>query len=175
MRAIRTTTISILALGLLAGSAVGVAAQDESDEALAPALMSGKLTEGWEVLSGDSALVDGAVRESGVVTTEVRKMSDPRLTGTLTIDFTKQFFDVRRDTDLHWGTVLIENDEGAWEGMITGTSDLEADGAPVAYYELVGSGAYDGLSAIVFETGNETPIDWLWSGIIFPGDLPPDR
>ena len=175
MRAIRTTTISILALGLLAGSAVGVAAQDESDEALAPALMSGKLTEGWEVLSGDSALVDGAVRESGVVTTEVEKMSDPRLNGTLTIDFTKQFFDVRRDTVLVWGTVLIENNEGAWEGIHRGTSDLEADGAQVAYYELVGSGAYDGLSAIVFETGNETPIDWLWSGIIFPRDLPPDR
>jgi DNA invertase Pin-like site-specific DNA recombinase len=24
-------------------------------------------------------------------------------------------------------------------------------------------------------TGNETPVDWLWSGIIFSGDLPPDR
>ena len=31
VRAIRTTTISILALGLLAGSAVGVAGQDEAN------------------------------------------------------------------------------------------------------------------------------------------------
>ena len=33
VRAIRTTTISILALGLLAGSAVGVTAQDEEADA----------------------------------------------------------------------------------------------------------------------------------------------
>ena len=173
MRTVKATITSILALGLLAGSAVGVAAQDESGEALAPALISGKLDNGWEVLSGDSALVDGALRESGVVTSEVEMMSDPRLTGTLTIDFTKQFFDVRLDTDLVWGTVLIENDDGAWEGILRGTSDLEADGAQVSYYELVGSGAYDGLSAIVFETWGEEPIDTLWSGIIFPGDLLP--
>ena len=32
MRAIKTTTISILAVGLLAGSAVGVAAQDEATD-----------------------------------------------------------------------------------------------------------------------------------------------
>ena len=34
MRTIKTTTISILALGLLAGSAVGVAAQDEEEAAV---------------------------------------------------------------------------------------------------------------------------------------------
>jgi hypothetical protein len=36
MRAIKTTTISILAVGLLAGSAVGVAAQDEEANTDAP-------------------------------------------------------------------------------------------------------------------------------------------
>jgi hypothetical protein len=56
MRAIRTTTISILALGLLAGSAVGVAAQDE--EAAGP--VSGPLPAGTGPLAPgtytDSAL-----------------------------------------------------------------------------------------------------------------------
>ncbi len=34
--------------------------------------------------------------------------------------------------------------------------------------------AYEGLSAVVFQT--EAPDDeWLWSGIIFPGDMSPDR
>ena len=41
MRTIRTTTISILVLGLLAGSGVGVAAQDEEAEPFSGAVVTG--------------------------------------------------------------------------------------------------------------------------------------
>ena len=172
MRKIRTTTISVLAIGLLAGSAIGVAAQGDSDGTLEPTLTSGSLVfSGSEPLSWEERLQDGVQTEDWVDSAAI-EMSDPRLSGALTLDYTKQRFDTR-NTDLAWGSARIENDAGAWEGMMRQTSDRDALGAEVGYYELVGSGAYEGLSAIVFET--ETPTDREWTGIIFPGDLPPDR
>lgn len=174
MRGIKPGLISIFAIGLLAGSAVGVAAQDEAAEELAPALTSGSfMHSGDEPLSWEERIQDGVQTEEWVDSAAV-EMSDPRLSGTITLDYIKQRFDTR-GTDLAWGAARIENDAGDWEGTMTQTSDRDTGGREVGYYELVGSGAYDGLSAIVFETGNETPINWLWSGIIFPGDLPPDR
>ncbi len=53
-----------------------------------------------------------------------------------------------------------------------GTTDTSTGGGNVTYYELVGSGAYDGLSAVIFE---EEAGGWVWNGVIIPGDLPPDR
>jgi hypothetical protein len=96
----------------------------------------------------------------------------------LTLEYTKQRFD-HNDTDLAWGIVRLENDAGDWEGKMVQTSDHAFGGHEVAYYELVGSGAYEGLSAIVFETAFPTPAqeggERDWSAIVFPGDLPPDR
>ena len=61
VRAIRTTIISILALGLLAGSAVGVAAQDDaSADPTAPAFFE------VEYIAGDDwEFVDGTYEEVG--------------------------------------------------------------------------------------------------------------
>ena len=173
MRTIKTTTISILAIGLLAGSTVGVAAQDEDADSLAPALTSGSFVY-WdgEPDSWDETTRDGIQTEAWVDSADV-EMSDSRLSGAITLDYTKQRFDVL-GTDIAWGTARIENDAGAWDGTMRQTSDRDASGREVGYYELVGSGAYDGLSAMVFET--ETPVGGReWSGIIFPGELPPDR
>ena len=75
--------------------------------------------------------------------------------------------------DVLWGTVVIENDQGTWTGPLTGTSDLSADSGGVTYIELVGAGAYEGLSAIIFERERHTALDW--NGVIFSGNLPPDR
>ena len=71
------------------------------------------------------------------------------------------------------GTVVIENDRGTWTGPLTGTSDLSADNGGVSYIELVGAGAYEGLSAILFQ--RETPTTLDWNVVIFSGNLPPDR
>ena len=68
---------------------------------------------------------------------------------------------------------MIVNDQGTWTGPLTGTSDLSADFRGVTYIELVGAGAYEGLSAILFERETATTLDW--NGVIFSGNLPPDR
>ena len=76
--------------------------------------------------------------------------------------------------DILWGTFWIENEDGAWEGTSVGTTDVSTGGEGVTYYQLVGTGAYEGLSAVIFET--EVPTgDPVWNGVIFPGELPPER
>jgi len=91
---------------------------------------------------------------------------------------------------LKWGTVRIENDTdtGAWEGTVLETFDVTAEvlagaGLNVGVVELVGVDAYDGLSAVLFmrdsnemtDETDETDYTVSWNGIIFPGNLPPDR
>jgi hypothetical protein len=106
-------------------------------------------------------------------------MSDARLSGSVTVTDNADRFQVAGEPDdvgdVLWGTVVIVNDQGTWTGPLTGTSDLSADnGRGVSYIELVGAGAYEGLSAILFE--RETAATALdWNGVIFSGNLPPDR
>jgi hypothetical protein len=160
------------------GDVPGAATDDES---MKPALVSGFLVHPensvdiWDLESFEETTQDGIRREHYVDTANI-EMSDSRLTGSITLDvFSDRFEGAGHPaTDVGWGTVRIENAAGVWEGTTVDTGDLAAGGRGIGYYELVGSGAYQGLSAIVFET--ETPEEEsAWSGIIFPGDLPPDR
>ncbi len=154
MRAIRTTTISILAVGLLAGSAVGATAQDEETDLSTPAYVT------W--VSGDpTSVMEGTVDEAA---REMRGMrvdgipieaSDPRLTGTA-------YFEVNGNAEssgdldalIESRSVRIVNDEGAWTGVaqyvqVGDTSSGEYE--PVLIQEwsvLSGEGAYEGLMAV---------------------------
>lgn len=111
-------------------------------------------------------------------------MSDARLSGTVTVTDNADRFFVDPDAsledpgnflgDILWGTVTIENEAGTWTGTLVGTSDTSNEGFGTSYIELVGGGAYDGLSAVLFERENH-PTDWDWNGVIISGDLPPDR
>jgi hypothetical protein len=72
------------------------------------------------------------------------------------------------------GPFEIANDGGPWVGTMVGTSNIPA------YYELVGTGAYEGFSAIVLETATDRVTEdglevFIWEGEIVPGNLPPER
>ena len=54
----------------------------------------------------------------------------------------------------------------------SGLGAAAQDEPDATYYELVGSGAYEGLSAVIFEREAER---WSWNGVIMPGPLPPER
>ncbi len=77
MRAIKTSVICILAVGLLAGSAIGVAAQDEAS--FVTGTIGASSVIGEPVISVTEGIEDGRglVREGPI------EVSDPRLTGTL--------------------------------------------------------------------------------------------
>jgi len=128
------------------GSRVPGAATD--DESMKPALVSGFLVwpedAPWisELPSFEETTQNGVRREHWVVVDGASiEMSDPRLSGSVTLDMSTDRFD-ESSTDVGWGTVRIENAEGAWDGRTVGTSDRSAGGREIAYYELVGSGAY---------------------------------
>ncbi|MGD8683697.1 MAG: hypothetical protein PVG27_07100, partial [Chloroflexota bacterium] len=80
MRAVKTTTISILALGLVAGSALGVAAQDE--EAAASAVsFTGSVRGGEGADIETTALPNGYMAMDGFTYRNTWESSDERLTG----------------------------------------------------------------------------------------------
>ena len=99
---------------LSAGSPGLVTGQLLYDDATAPDV--------WQ----EDVEVDGGLKQRVRVRAASSEMSDPRLTGTVTVtDNADRFFD-GTDTligDVLWGTIAIENDEGTWTGPLTGTSD----------------------------------------------------
>ena len=176
MRAIKTTTISILALGLLAGSTVGVAAQDEEAtiEPSTPAIVTGTmLGDGEPVQDGVETMVDGVSQNrGGLFGGRQFEADDPRLTGVVsmaangdlrTVEGTLAFLQ-----SIHQ---RIENEEGSWSGQCDAL--VIADGRPDPLTCLFsGEGAYDGLSAyLVFENPEQPPFPY--QGLIFEGELPP--
>jgi hypothetical protein len=112
------------------------------------------------------------------------EMSDERISGNVTFTQSAEGWDTAGccglGTGLFWGTMLIENDGGTWEGthfMAHHHAQPEREGPVVM--QLVGSGEYEGLSAILYRTviTPDADIDREQSvdGMIFPGNLPPDR
>jgi hypothetical protein len=131
----------VVAIGLLASSAIGVAAQDEVTEPTAPVEFTGKLTfggctgvekvesSGWRTrtLSADNG------RYCRPSVTEA--FSDPRLQGDY---YVWQNHDEHADGPTIWATGFsIVTDEGAWRGIPDVFLDEAASGDQV----LVGEGA----------------------------------
>ena len=169
MRQATTTLTTVIAIGLLAGSAVGVTAQDEVE---APVEFTAEWAFGNAVRTDTSEVGDGVVMtrggawRPGVIT----EASDPRLQGTLSIASNNNRYPDAGVTV--WNDAFrIENDEGAWQQMptidiATGDGDLNTTTGV-----LVGEGGYAGLIA-VFDNlhGNSS---WTLHGYIIDGELPP--
>ncbi len=195
MKGFRSTGVTAIVAALLIGCspaaspAPSSAPSPTSSPAPSPDLSAGspKLVTGQLLYDGttsgdfqESVEVEGGAKERVRERTARSEMSDARLTGAVTVIDNADRFKVGQDTflgDVLWGTIAIENDQGTWTGTLTGTTDLSADGRGVTYIELVGAGGYEGLSAVLFEReeGVEPDFEWDWNGVIFSGELPPDR
>ena len=160
MRAIKTTTISILAIGLLAGSAVGVAAQDEETAAGATSF-TGSVSggEGVDVETTDPRLTGSVLQAQN---TDIHSVSDR-----------DQFVAPR---SVNW---RIENEGGAWTGQGYelhgwGADDPHQEAFGVTVLMLTGEGDYEGLSAylMVDYSGAEVTLPTV-DGAVFPGEAPP--
>ena len=170
MRAIETTSISILAAGLLAGSAVGVVAQDEAATAEVSSF-TGTGTEGLEVLAEGTFGVnpDGLNEATGVAYVARFDSDDERLTGDATITASWQFPDSNTSL-LAARTYELTNEGGSWVGQ---SHSLIADdlGVSVEMAVLEGQDGYEGLTAYVhFDWNDDFTTDF--SGLIFPGAGP---
>jgi len=141
VRAIKTTTISILAVGLLAGSAVGVAAQPPEGEA---AYVTGTVT------IGGGECTEGEEWNECPLSLDA---SDPRLSGEGSVR--NSGMPMQSDDEF---VVLVDmslrvaNDEGAWTGgglLYALPTNEDAVGVDEPTWVLSGEGAYDGLTAVL--------------------------
>ena len=159
VRGIKITTISILAVGLLAGSAFGVAAQDELN--MEAAEVTGQIAFGDPIAVPDTvATPDGILAFNHTWDT-----SDSRLTGDGTYTFTSR--DSETCCAIHSATYELSNDGGSWAG--DGRSYSTASGTS-GFVTLSGRDGYEGLTAYVATELAETT--WDIRGVIVPGALP---
>jgi len=182
VRAIRTSVITILAIGLVAGSTVSVAAQEEeaAAEPTTPAKVTGTIQSGGDVVQEPTeAVVDGVLEVRGfVLVGDALEMDDPRLTGSISVTFNADVHKVSDFEEIVLQTVdmRIDNDDGSWTGQGT---QLEHNGAEIPEDEMInlqtlpmtGAGAYEGLSAYLFVDFSEGPP--TVEGAIYEGELPP--
>ena len=182
MRAIRTTTISILAVGLLAGSAVGVAAQDEAADPMAPAFFEVEYIAGddFEVVEGTYEELEEGERFVGeVVRGMLFEAEDPRASGEVSMvdNIGVVFFEPPADrsvSDVRARSIRLENEAGAWEGTGWAATNVPESGGPMAgtvarMAMLEGTGAYEGLTLVLADTDGGAQ-GWGW---IMPDGLVP--
>jgi hypothetical protein len=172
VRAIKTTTISILALGLLAGSAAGVAAQDE-ESAGGVTTVTGTLNWVDQIDEGtDSVDPAGFGATSGsVATMRFFFPSEPRLTGDATVNANNVVMEFGETFAMMSAqTTVLSNDGGSWLGESKGFGGPGFDSGRTIVF--VGQDGYEGLTAYL-----QGKLDWdtgveEFQGFIVPTAMP---
>lgn len=125
--------------------------------------ITGTVTWGGQQPGGETLEVDGVTHLRDFMYHSTWHVDDSRLSGA-------QIFDGEWDFDgvagISRGTIRIENADGAWEGpwMAIGPATDDWRG----FMSLTGEGAYEGLSASVFEvSGSAGALE----GSIYPTDI----
>ena len=168
---LKTIASSLFVICLLAGSAAGVAAQDELDELVAHFTTADPMGSSVLTLELGDAAEFSEDEESGIVTTTGRPVeaTDPRASGLLTLvdDYGLAASDTEESSgiDVSSTSAVLENEGGSWVGTGRGvgaaTPDSERFGSE--FWELQGRGGYEGLTLFVVLHGDER----RW-GIIMP-------
>ena len=185
MRAIKTITISVLAFGLLAGSAVGVMAQDEEfADPMAPAFFAVEYVAGddFEFVEGTfEEVAPGLEKQYGAVTRGLSvDAEDPRASGDWTrlenkdLLFLEEGPDGAQVATVGARSIRVTNDAGSWEGTghaLANFPPTPDEASTVATLNiLTGDGAYEGLTLILADT-SEGDRGWGW--IVPNGSVPP--
>jgi len=179
MRTLRLTLAGMVTLALVVGTAGIAVAQDDVDadaEAVShkAAAFTGAdhccewLKRGREVVAEGRLSIEGDIRGG-----DITGMSDPRLNGRLRFVRNEDFHGLQ---DRVWSvSARIDNELGSWLGSGHGYRDRDLMLRQTVL--LRGTGAYEGLSALLYiddirESG--IPYNGIvdYYGIVFPGDLP---
>jgi len=171
LKKFRTPLVTAIAIGLLAGSAFGVAAQDAevSDESMSPAVVTGRyIFNGTQTASPEYSRSDDGVEHwrgdswEGITV----ESSDPRLTGEASFVLDRDIYP--GGVGAGWGTTLITNENGSWTG--SGPSLIRpGDGISWAgLARMTGTGDYEGLSVVLLDAEGNGEFE----AVIFPGPLP---
>jgi len=162
---IKSTLIAATGIGLLVGSMVGVAAQDEESDVRSVAYATGTAGDPQAVVEPTLRRTsDGQLQIRGLRLDDIPvRFTDSRLSGLLTISSNgagRDFEDGH--ARLEPRTYRIDNDGGAWTGSGERILASSADQPrPLINHEsmvLFGEGGYEGLVAYVFiELADEEP------------------
>jgi hypothetical protein len=170
VKGLKPTLISILAIGLLAGSAVGVTAQDEAADPMAPAFFTfdrgEEVTEEGDLWVRTWSIEASDERASGMMTS-VESIGEP-VPGTTV-------------GELFLGSQALRlvNDDGVWSGK--GEKVVAFTETPETFDQfsvhMVGEDGYEGLTMMMFSTflhdsGGVNIADSHW-GVIVPTDSVP--
>jgi hypothetical protein len=164
VRAAKTGLISILTVGLLAGSAVAVAAQEA--DSMVPSTFTMRF-------AGEPDVSTDPGTGATIVVGELES-TDQRASGTRTevVGGSTVPVDVAGGL-IQQNAVRIVNDGGSWVGSSRGFMTFPSDGPPTVQFvgELVGEGGYEGLSLFFAQTGDAEDVRVL--GVIWPTDEVP--
>jgi hypothetical protein len=169
MRLNRCIAKTLVATGLLVGSGVAVAAQDDAAAPL-PVEFTGHVVCGDQVRPNTTEVGAGSFASRGGAWHPSATMSDPRLEGDYHISFDDDQYASPTGSSVGAGTWRIENGEGAWQGSYTILGF--ADHASVVTAPLAGEGAYEGLTAVWESAYDPVACAWDVRGLIIEGDVP---
>jgi hypothetical protein len=163
VKGLRTTLISILAIGLLAGSTV--TAEDDADP-MAAASVTGTLSTWKGTAPGEEGSADGSFTLTGAGWMTTWEATDPRLSGTAEVIANYKDNPFAR-AEIGAGIVSLENEGGRWEGRATTLSGEILGQADTIV--MRGQGGYEGLTAYILVD----EVKRTFKGMVFPGEMPP--
>ena len=156
-----------VALVMLLSSGASTMAQDQGPAGFA----TGTITIGDSARGGSETVEGGRLTITDMAIDAVAVMSDPRLSGSLSWIWNVQVADFQNSTlGVAWGTGLLENDDGAWEGTWAGAVTMDL-GQMEMQWGLQGQGPYEGLSALLVLTSLEGQV-FAYDAVIVEGAPP---
>lgn len=184
MDKLRSLSVGVVTVGLLAITTSGALAQGQSADIQGPDVVELTATFPWgpQLAAGTSEVrPDGVTQLRGAThQTRATEASDPRFEGEMVYTWTNDDYPGETPTDqtsLTSTVFRIENDDGAWQSRpalgleFSGSSGYGPFGVFTAVFD--GVDAYAGLTAIV-EVTEVAWRGWSFRGLIIEGDLPPD-
>jgi hypothetical protein len=96
--------------------------------------------------------------------------NDPRVSGTTTETWNFDFLGTPPAAGLDWGVRRLENDGGAWEGIVLGAA--YPGSREQLTMVLAGSGGYAGMTYYMHVDGSAAAQTFPFEGIIYEGTIP---
>jgi len=168
MSKLRIPVSIAVAVGLLAGSAIGVTAQSGDVDPMAPAFVTGSITDGQTASTETQTAEEGFTRIEVVSGPDVWEASDSRLSGEVTYAGNWQRYPYPASMQVEAATYELVNEGGRWLGQATAIATATISGWDAIVF--TGEGGYEGLTAYV-------SIDWStepasFTGGIIQGEMP---
>jgi hypothetical protein len=177
VKGFRSACATALTIGLLAGASAGTAAQ--SEEPSGPITPVTGIRAGSEDVQWPDPVVDpaGVLHLHGTGIVQTIEWSDSRLPATMILTGNTDVYGEEGDPNggaVYTGALVLQGDEGSWTGTQFGYFPPDP---VIAAMTLEGTGAYEGLSAILYQTYADATAQQedivSFEGIIIEGQLPP--